>query len=152
MGVFHHLFSWTSCMFSIPMALLRLELNGPDFFLVGLFPGIIKDCQQERKEGRVKNAFTDTQLYFIRFKRKMQFKNMATQIFRLIFNTAPFQVLERCGKKLKYGFRSLMTSRGDSLCVRAEHTKARDKRGFKAAQPATKYAFSAAALFLQPPF
>lgn len=31
-------------MFSIPIALLLLELKGPDFFLVGLFPGIIKDC------------------------------------------------------------------------------------------------------------
>lgn len=31
-------------MFSIPMALLRRELNGPDFFLVGLFPGMISDC------------------------------------------------------------------------------------------------------------
>lgn len=37
-------------MFSIPMALLLLELKGPDFFLVGLFPGIIKDWQ--KKEGR----------------------------------------------------------------------------------------------------
>lgn len=31
-------------MFSIPMALLRRELNGPDFFLVGLFPGMMSDC------------------------------------------------------------------------------------------------------------
>lgn len=46
-----------------------------------------------------------------------------------------------------------MASRGDSLSVRAEHTKARDKRGvLKAPQPATKYSFSAAALFLQSPF
>jgi hypothetical protein len=30
-------------MFSMPMALLRLELKGPDFFLVGLFPGMIRD-------------------------------------------------------------------------------------------------------------
>lgn len=39
-----HLFSCTSCMFSMPMALLRREPNGPDFFLVGLFPGTISDC------------------------------------------------------------------------------------------------------------
>lgn len=39
-----HLLSWTSWMFSIPMALLRRELKGPDFFLVGLFPGMISDC------------------------------------------------------------------------------------------------------------
>jgi len=26
------------------MALLLLELNGPDFLRVGLFPGIISDC------------------------------------------------------------------------------------------------------------
>lgn len=38
-----YLLSWTSCMFSIPMALLLLELNGPDFLRVGLFPGILKD-------------------------------------------------------------------------------------------------------------
>lgn len=31
-------------MFSMPMALLRREPNGPDFFLVGLFPGTIRDC------------------------------------------------------------------------------------------------------------
>ena len=37
------IFSWTSWMFSMPMALLRLELKGPDFFLVGLFPGMIRD-------------------------------------------------------------------------------------------------------------
>ena len=34
-------------MFSMPMALLRLELNGPDFFLVGLLPGMMRDCQGE---------------------------------------------------------------------------------------------------------
>lgn len=28
----------------MPMALLRREPNGPDFFLVGLFPGTIRDC------------------------------------------------------------------------------------------------------------
>lgn len=39
-----HLLSWTSWIFSIPMALLRRELKGPDFFLVGLFPGMISDC------------------------------------------------------------------------------------------------------------
>lgn len=39
-----HLFSCTSWMFSIPMALLRREPKGPDFFLVGLFPGTIRDC------------------------------------------------------------------------------------------------------------
>lgn len=39
-----HLFSCTSWMFSMPMALLRREPNGPDFFLVGLFPGTIRDC------------------------------------------------------------------------------------------------------------
>lgn len=41
-----HLFSCTSCMFSMPMALLRREPNGPDFFLVGLFPGTISDCRE----------------------------------------------------------------------------------------------------------
>jgi hypothetical protein len=34
-------------MFSIPMALLRREPNGPDFFLVGLFPGTINDCREK---------------------------------------------------------------------------------------------------------
>jgi hypothetical protein len=38
-----HLLSCTSWMFSIPIALLRLALKGPDFFLVGLFPGMIRD-------------------------------------------------------------------------------------------------------------
>ena len=38
-----HLLSCTSWMFSMPMALLRRELKGPDFFLVGLFPGMIRD-------------------------------------------------------------------------------------------------------------
>lgn len=33
-------------MFSMPMALLRREPNGPDFFLVGLLPGTISDCGQ----------------------------------------------------------------------------------------------------------
>lgn len=42
-------------MFSIPMALLLLELKGPDFFLVGLFPGIIKDW--ETKEGHCQKHF-----------------------------------------------------------------------------------------------
>lgn len=41
-----HLFSCTSWMFSMPMALLRREPNGPDFFLVGLFPGTISDCRK----------------------------------------------------------------------------------------------------------
>lgn len=41
-----HLFSCTSWMFSMPMALLRREPNGPDFFLVGLFPGTIRDCRE----------------------------------------------------------------------------------------------------------
>lgn len=41
-----HLFSCTSCMFSMPMALLRREPNGPDFFRVGLFPGTISDCEE----------------------------------------------------------------------------------------------------------
>lgn len=36
-------------MFSIPIALLRRELKGPDFFLVGLFPGMIKDCRRNKK-------------------------------------------------------------------------------------------------------
>lgn len=36
-------------MFSMPMALLRRELKGPDFFLVGLFPGIIRDWQGKGK-------------------------------------------------------------------------------------------------------
>lgn len=39
-----HLFSCTSWMFSMPIALLRREPNGPDFFLVGLLPGTISDC------------------------------------------------------------------------------------------------------------
>lgn len=39
-----HLFSCTSWIFSMPMALLRREPKGPDFFLVGLFPGTIRDC------------------------------------------------------------------------------------------------------------
>lgn len=43
-----HLLSWTSWMFSIPMALLRRELKGPDFFLVGLFPGMIRDCGERK--------------------------------------------------------------------------------------------------------
>lgn len=30
----------------MPMALLRREPNGPDFFLVGLLPGTISDCGQ----------------------------------------------------------------------------------------------------------
>lgn len=30
----------------MPMALLRREPNGPDFFLVGLFPGTIRDCEE----------------------------------------------------------------------------------------------------------
>lgn len=30
----------------MPMALLRREPNGPDFFLVGLFPGTISDCEE----------------------------------------------------------------------------------------------------------
>lgn len=33
-------------MFSMPMALLRREPKGPDFFLVGLFPGTIRDCRE----------------------------------------------------------------------------------------------------------
>lgn len=41
-----NLFSCTSWMFSMPMALLRREPNGPDFFLVGLFPGTISDCRE----------------------------------------------------------------------------------------------------------
>lgn len=36
-------------MFSMPIALLRRELKGPDFFLVGLFPGMIKDCGREKR-------------------------------------------------------------------------------------------------------
>jgi len=44
-----YLFSWTSWMFSMPIALLRRELKGPDFFLVGLFPGMIKDCGREQE-------------------------------------------------------------------------------------------------------
>lgn len=47
-----HLFSCTSWMFSMPMALLRREPNGPDFFRVGLFPGTIRDCKK-RGEGGV---------------------------------------------------------------------------------------------------
>lgn len=42
-------------MFSIPMALLLLELKGPDLFLVGLFPGIIKDW--EKKESHCQKYF-----------------------------------------------------------------------------------------------
>lgn len=47
-------------MFSIPMALLLLELKGPDFFRVGLFPGIIKDWQGDKKKSqhRKQNTFT----------------------------------------------------------------------------------------------
>lgn len=44
-----HLLSWTSWMFSMPMALLRRELKVPDFFLVGLFPGMISDWRWGRK-------------------------------------------------------------------------------------------------------
>lgn len=49
-----HLLSWTSWMFSMPMALLRRELKGPDFFLVGLFPGMISDWRRGAKEKRFK--------------------------------------------------------------------------------------------------
>lgn len=47
-------------MFSIPMALLLLELKGPDFFRVGLFPGIIKDWPGDKKKSqhRKQNTFT----------------------------------------------------------------------------------------------
>lgn len=41
-----HLFSCTSWMFSMPMALLLRELKGPDFFRVGLFPGTISDWKR----------------------------------------------------------------------------------------------------------
>lgn len=44
-----HLFSCTSWMFSMPIALLRREPNGPDFFLVGLLPGTISDCGERPK-------------------------------------------------------------------------------------------------------
>lgn len=42
------------------MALLLLELKGPDFFRVGLFPGIIKDWQGDKKKSqhRKQNTFT----------------------------------------------------------------------------------------------
>lgn len=33
----------------MPIALLRRELKGPDFFLVGLFPGMIKDCRRKQE-------------------------------------------------------------------------------------------------------
>lgn len=45
-----YLLSWTSWMFSMPMALLRRELKGPDFFLVGLFPGMISDWRRRAEE------------------------------------------------------------------------------------------------------
>lgn len=49
-GTTMYLFSCTSWMFSIPIALLRRELKGPDFFLVGLFPGMIKDYREQEAE------------------------------------------------------------------------------------------------------
>ncbi len=47
-------------MFSMPIALLRRELKGPDFFLVGLFPGMIKDCRREQEGPWAKDSYRNT--------------------------------------------------------------------------------------------
>lgn len=51
-------------MFSIPMALLLLELNGPDFLRVGLFPGIIKDWEEIKNKTELDSDYYSLHFFF----------------------------------------------------------------------------------------